>query len=486
MRRTAIRAALLAILALLVVTSLASAHPLGNFTINHYGGIVISPQKITLHWVLDMAEIPAFSERRNLDADRDGEASQAETSAWLRATVPGLAAQLPLTVDGRPMPWRVTRQLLTFPAGQGGLSTLRLEIDLEAGVQPGNHRATFADGTYAERIGWREVIVQAESGVRIIASDVPTTDLTDALRHYAPDAVAAPLNVSGATFSFGPGSAADGSAAAVAPSAGSPIGSLRPNDPLAGLVGGDLSLLSAVLAVLLALGLGAVHGISPGHGKTLVASYLIGSRGTMPQALWLGVTVAVAHTVGVFVLGVVTLLATAAILPERVIEWLTLGSAMLVIGLGGSLLFQQLRSRRARHLSQPHAHPHPRPHPHAHPHAHPTDLPTLSTRGIAALGLVGGMVPSASALLVLLVAFTLHRLVFGVVLVIAFGLGMAAVLAGISASVVMMRGRLAAGQGGWLMRPIVARVGSLLPLGSALVVLAIGIALTLGAAGNLA
>jgi nickel/cobalt transporter (NicO) family protein len=476
MRRIAARATLIAIVALLVLPSLASAHPLGNFTINHYGRIVIGSDQITLHWVLDMAEIPSFSELRGLDLDRDGEASQAETSAWLRAKVPALTAQLSLMLDGKPAAWHVTRQLLTFPAGQGGLSTLRLEIDLQAAVPPGDHDATFADETYGERIGWREVIVQAESSVRIIASDVPTTDLTDELRHYSADAVAAPLNVSGTTFSFGPGDATDGSGIDAAPALDSPARSGRPDDPLAALVGGDLSLLSAVLAVLLAIGLGAVHGISPGHGKTLVASYLIGSRGTLPQAIWLGLTVALSHTIGVFILGAVTLAATAAVLPERVIQWLTLGSALLIIGLGGSLLLQQIRGRHTYH--------HDHPHPHTHPHA--SDLPTLSTRGVAALGLVGGMVPSASALLVLLVAFTLQRLVFGVVLVIAFGLGMAAVLAGISASVVVMRGRLAAGHVGWLRRPLVGRVGAALPLGSALIVLAIGIALTLGAAANLA
>jgi ABC-type nickel/cobalt efflux system permease component RcnA len=480
MKRMAARATLIAVFVLLVVPSLASAHPLGNFTINHYGRIVIGSEQITLDWVLDMAEIPAFSELRGLDLNRDGEAGEAETSAWLRANVPALTAQLSLRLDGKLTPWLVTGQHLTFPAGQGGLSTLRLEIELRAAVPPGDHDATFADETYAERIGWREVIVQPESGVRLNASDVPTTDLTDELRHYTPDAVAAPLNVSGATFSFGPGFATDGSGIDAARSLDSPARSRRPDDPLAALVGGDLSLLSGGLAVLLAIGLGAIHGISPGHGKTLVASYLIGSRGTLPQAIWLGVTVALSHTIGVFILGAVTLAATAAVLPERVIQWLTLGSALLIIGLGGSLLLQQLRGRRAHHHDDPHTHPHP----HAHDHA--ADLPTLSTRGVAALGLVGGMVPSASALLVLLVAFTLHRLVFGVVLVVAFGLGMAAVLAGISASVVVMRGRLAAGRVGWLRRPMVGRVGAALPLGSALLVLAIGIALTLGAAANLA
>jgi nickel/cobalt exporter len=181
--------------------------------------------------------------------------------------------------------------------------------------------------------------------------------------------LAAPLDVSRATFSFRPGDAADGPAAGIGSVSGSPASSGRPDDPLAALVGGDLSILSAILAILLAFGLGAIHGISPGHGKTLVASYLIGSRGTLSQAIWLGATVAVAHTVGVFVLGVVTLVATAMVLPERVIGWLTLGSALLVIGLGGSLLVEQLRSRRqAQGQADQHAH-------HHHLHHHRTRIP---------------------------------------------------------------------------------------------------------------
>ncbi len=216
-----------------------------------------------------------------------------------------------------------------------------------------------------------------------------------------------------------------------------------------------------------------------------MAGYLIGSRGTMRQAVWLGMTVAISHTVGVLLLGAVTLAATALLLPERVIEWLALGSALLVIGLGGSLLISQLR-QRGTHQHHQHSHDGGAPHAHQHPHAPATVMPMVSARALAALGIVGGIVPSASALLVLLVAVSLHRLVFGLVLVGAFGLGMAFVLAGISASVVVLRGRLTNGHAQWTQRAAVRRIGSALPLASALVVVVIGIALTVGAAANLA
>jgi ABC-type nickel/cobalt efflux system permease component RcnA len=255
----------------------------------------------------------------------------------------------------------------------------------------------------------------------------------------------------------------------------------RAADPLAALAAGELTPWTAGLAVLVAIALGAIHGVSPGHGKTLVAGYLIGSRGTLRQAVWLGLTVAIAHTVGVLLLGAVTLGATALLLPERVIEWLALGSALLVMGLGASLVLAQLRHRRrAADHDQAHSHPHP------HPHPHDDHGPALTTRALAALGIVGGIVPSASALLVLLVAVSLHRLAFGLLLVGAFGLGMAFVLAGISASVVVLRGRLARRGAPWLQTAAARRIGSALPLASGVLVVGIGLALTLGAAASLA
>ena len=468
-----VRALSAVVLASLLLPGLVNAHPLGNFTINHFARVTVDNSSIAVRWVLDMAEIPAFSEIRAMDTDQDGLPDPSEQAAWLDANLPDLMDGLELNVDGQVVPLRLETRTLAFPSGQGGLSTLRLVVELSARTPPRTGNATFLDATYHGRIGWREIVVQAGSGIRLTAADVPSEDRSDELRRYPPDALNTPLAVSSATFSF----IADGSAAEPT-SAGSASGAqAKPDDPLAALAGGELTPLSAIMAVLLALGLGALHGISPGHGKALVAGYLIGSRGNLRQAVWLGLTVALSHTIGVVVLGAVTLGATALILPERIIGWLALGSAILVLGLGASLLRGQLRSQ--------HPHPHPHAHPHPHSHGAAPAVPTLSTRAVAALGLVGGMVPSASALLVLLVAVTLHRLVFGVVLVVAFGLGMAMVLAGISASVVLLRGR-AARAPGWLQGPAFVRIGRLLPLASAMLVMVIGVALTVGAAANLA
>jgi ABC-type nickel/cobalt efflux system permease component RcnA len=479
----------LAVLAILSGARVAEAHPLGNFTINHYAGIVVGRSEISIRWVLDMAEIPAFAARRQIDANRDDAVTPEEISHWLDATLPGLVDVIRLEVNGKTTPLRVLDRNVTFPPGQGGLSTLRLVVNLAAPSPPGAASITFQDTTYPERIGWHEITARPSDGVRFASSDVSTATVSDELRRYPADALTNPVDARTASVQFEPttGSGRTPSDVASSSSSGSIV---RAPDILADLAGSSLTPITAAFALLLALGLGAVHGISPGHGKTLVAAYLIGNRGSLRQAAWLGVTVAATHTVGVFVLGVVTLVATEALLPERIVTWLSLASGLLVVGLGGALLWRAWRSaRRHGELAEgthPHPHPHAHPHPsdHAHDHEHGAGhaAPRLSAVGIAGLGLVGGMVPSASALLVLLVAITTGKIAFGIALIIAFGVGMAGVLAAISASVVFIRRRLDVEGPSRLRHRLVMTAAAVLPVASALVVLAIGLVLSVGAA----
>jgi nickel/cobalt exporter len=463
-------------------TSVA-AHPLGNFTINHYTGITVGRDGVAVRWVLDMAEIPAFAARRQMDANRDGTIDPAEIAAWLDGTLPGLIEGLDLRVGGQRQSLVVVKRSVSFPPGQGGLSTLRLVADLLVRPIPEAGSVTYRDVTYPERIGWHEIVVQAGVGFRLSTSTAPNRSVSDELRSYPADALTNPKNMSDASFEFE--HAAGGNNPGAANAAPTGIVTVRQNDLLATLVGGKLTMIGALLALLLALGLGAAHAISPGHGKTLVAAYLIGSRGSLTQAIWLGVTVAVTHTVGVLLLGIATLLATELLVPERLITWLSLASGLLVVALGASLVWRHGRSHAANaHAgghSDGHQHPHPHPHPHRHDASH-DDAPPLSGAGIAALGLVGGMVPSASALLVLLVAVTTGRLLFGLALIVAFGVGMAIVLAGVSASVVVIRSRVDAGGASWTRNAVVAAGVRLVPIVSGLAVLAIGVVLTIGAA----
>lgn len=229
------------------------------------------------------------------------------------------------------------------------------------------------------------------------------------------------------------------------------------------------------LAVLLTLVLGAMHGASPGHGKTLVVATLLGSRGNIGRVLMLAVMVAVTHTAGVLLLAVVVLTANDALLPQVVTPFITLAASLLVVVFGMDL------TRRARGLrSQPHDHAHDHDHDHDHPHA----APSLElTRGYTlSVGLVGGLVPNGTALVVLMTAIAFRELFVGVLLVATFGLGIAAALVAVGVAAIIVRrrgGKLGEGHGR------VSRALALAPLASGLAVVAVGLYLTVQAASRL-
>jgi nickel/cobalt exporter len=234
----------------------------------------------------------------------------------------------------------------------------------------------------------------------------------------------------------------------------------RGGDGFAGILGsgGRLSL----LLLLAAAGWGAVHALSPGHGKAMVAAYLVGARGTARHAVALGLTVTVTHTAGVFALGVVTLALSAAVVPEDLYPWLNLAAGLLVAGVGAGVLRSRLRARRA--------------HPHHHHHHHPD---RISWRGIVAMGASAGLVPCPSALVVLLAAIAQHQLALGLVLIAAFSAGLAATLTVLGLAVVAS-GRALGRLGG------TGRIAAALPTLSALAIVAVGCALSLHALSGIA
>jgi ABC-type nickel/cobalt efflux system permease component RcnA len=297
------------------------------------------------------------------------------------------------------------------------------------------------------------------------------------------------VRVAEATFAEASGTTAPGTTEPGAAESDPPATS-SPTDTLASLLAGANGPVALGLAALLAAGLGAAHALSPGHGKALIAAYLVGSRGTLRRAAGLGLTVAASHTIGVFVLGAIVLVASETILPERVVAWLSLASGIMVVGIGASVA---VRAVRGRHRSRVHGHQHPHSHSHNHPRDH--DHPRLpghhraadsraALREVLTLGLVGGMVPSASALIVLLVAVTTGRVLEGMVLIGSFGVGMALVLAGLATATTIVRNgvadasRLAAS-------PRLRQAGAALPLLSAVAIVAAGAAATIGAIGGL-
>jgi ABC-type nickel/cobalt efflux system permease component RcnA len=200
---------------------------------------------------------------------------------------------------------------------------------------------------------------------------------------------------------------------------------------------------------------GAAHALSPGHGKTIVTAYLVGQRGTARHAGLLGLIVTVTHTVGVFALGLVTLALSQFIVPERLYPWLNLASGLLVVGIGASVLRARLRRRAQAH--------------HHHRHEHGTSL-----RSLLAVGVSGGLLPCPSALVVLLAAISLHRVAFGLLLIVAFSAGLALSITGIGLAAVLAR---CAFRRASLDGPLVR----LLPAASALVILAAGLAMTVRA-----
>jgi nickel/cobalt transporter (NicO) family protein len=266
-----------------------------------------------------------------------------------------------------------------------------------------------------------------------------------------------------------------------------------------------------LLLLLAAFGWGALHALSPGHGKAMVAAYLIGTRGTARHAVGLGVTVTITHTLGVFALGLVTLLLSQYILPEDLYPWLTLISGLLVVTIGAGVLRARIRWARARRAVGaaapgghgpsaeatlhshgpgdhghhhhgvlgrlvPHRHDHhhddPHSHSHAHDHRHSNEPDhTVTRRSLIGMGAAAGLIPCPSALVVLLGAIAQHEVALGLVLILAFSIGLAGTLTGLGLLVVYARRvlpRLRAD----------GRVATILPAASALAIVIVGCVLT--------
>jgi ABC-type nickel/cobalt efflux system permease component RcnA len=272
----------------------------------------------------------------------------------------------------------------------------------------------------------REIVVRAGPGAVLGDSSAPVEDVTDELRTYPDALLQNPLDRREARWTFSVTGDTPPTPLA-APNTVSP----RTTDPFAALVTAtELNPTVIVLALLGAAFLGGIHAASPGHGKSVMAAYIVGTHGTVTHALALALSVTLAHTTGVLALGLLTVVASNVIFPEQLYPWLTLvsGGLVLIVGLGFLATSVRGRSRGVHEHSHDHGHSHEHGHGHEHPHAHTRRSLAPTWRGLFALGLAGGIVPSGSALIVLLSSIALGRLGFGLVLIVAFGLGMAVVL----------------------------------------------------------
>jgi nickel/cobalt transporter (NicO) family protein len=430
---------LLALVGALLAPAAAAAHPLGNFTVNRFAAIELSGRDVFVRYVLDLAEIPTYQE---------GD----------RVRAPGFptdaAKGLVLEAGGSRVPLVPLRHELSEKPGAGGLPTVRFEAVFRAGpwtaVSSRALSLEFHDTNFADRIGWKEVVVQTNRGAEIESSTAPAESESDELRAYPRELLRSPLDVSSARVRYEPGTA-DGGVPSLGTGA-APEHSRGGFEPL--VARGDLDLGVILLSLLIAAFWGAVHALTPGHGKAIVAGYLVGSRGKPRHAFLLGGVVTVTHTAGVFALGVVTLLLSQFVVPERLYPWLTVASGLLVMAVGASVFWRRWRRASAHRAGQAHFHEH-----------------GYDARGILGIGVAAGLLPCPSALVVLLSAIALHRVALGLALILAFSVGLAATITAIGLLAVLARRAFNRGS---LNGPFVRA----LPALSALVILAVGVGMT--------
>lgn len=488
---------LLAIALTPALADTVSAHPLGNFTVNHFSRVEVAADQVRVRYVVDLAEIPTFQESQIADSDGDGKLDQIELQGYLTKVVATYVGGLQLFVDGQAVPLGIQKSAIFLPVGSGGLPTLRLEFDLAGDVVPSDsiRNLAFEDTNQTERIGWHEIVVAAAPGINIFNSNGYGSSVTDELRNYPADLLSAPLSERSVTLSWSTGPV-PGGATALLTRSGQPI--VVPSvDRFAALINvPKITPVVALLGMLLAMGFGALHAFSPGHGKAVVGAYLVGSRGTPRHAAFLGLTVTVTHTIGVFVLGFVTLFASHYILPERLFPILGLASGAIVLVMGLTMFTKRLRAAvwgssaphaHAAHEHDGHHHAHSHPHDDGLTHSHGgtthTHLPPgadgtqVTWRSLLALGISGGLLPCPSALVLMLSAITLQRVGYGMMLVVAFSVGLAGTLTGVGLLFIygkrLFGGSFASG-----------RLVRVLPVASAAVIAGLGAAICYQALGQ--
>ncbi len=384
---------------LVLSTGLALAHPLGNFTINHLAGVQTSRGTIALRYTLDIAEIPTFQIMRAASGPWDA----AQLHRWALAETSVVVSGLRLTVDGADASLIAREVQARLRPGAGGLPTLYWTATFTTPVKEGiAHRVRIKDAVYADhRIGWKDVVV------------APQVDPTRRLTSYPAASIGAPRRNDAASFvmlASGDASRIDVVADGAVVTAGT--SSLARSSYLTTLFARpNASPWLIVLTALVAFGLGALHGLEPGHGKALLAFTLVGARASVKQACILAASLTFAHTFAVLLLGL-ALFSLSDFASESIFGWITLLSGAAVAAVGARTLSGAIAHARSNH-------------DHARPFGGARPL-TFSSAVIAAMS--GGVAPCPAAIVVLLAALRLHRIGYGIALIVVFSLGIAAVL----------------------------------------------------------
>ncbi len=417
---------------------------MGNFSINHYASLHFEQGGLVLRYRLDLAEIATAQEYASLDADGDGTISEAERSAYLAAKAGRLTQNLDVRIDDVPATLSPAASDLQIRPGAADLPTLLLTLDyrIPLTLHLAPHGTKFViqyrDRNYPERAGWREITCSDGSGCRIVKSNVPRGERSAGLTVYPANPTEAPPQELEAQLVVVMTESPD-SRPAIAVIPGQIGGQLAvpsrntatPQDRFTRLIATkELSASVLALSLLVAFALGSFHALSPGHGKTVVAAYLVGSRGTPRHALLLGAVVTVTHVIGVFALGVVVLAASKYLVPDHLYPWLGYASGLLIVAIG---IWQFGRRYAVAWLGERYpagANIAVGPGDHHHgPGGHSHELPDrITAGGLIALGISGGILPCPSALIVMLSAIALHRIALGLVLICSFSIGLASVL----------------------------------------------------------
>jgi nickel/cobalt exporter len=484
------------LLSFLFCAGTAWAHPMGNFSVNHYAKIKVGQRSVEILYLVDMAEIPTYQEIRQFDITPTP--NHPTASRYLESQERLLKEGLDLESDGHVIRLDTISRQVAFAAGAGGLPTMKIGLVFRGklDVSAGAHKLSYADHNFSGRAGWKEIVMLGD-GAAIVDSSAPNFDRSNQLTNYSSDLLNSPPQQLSAVVNFRTSFSEPGKqdpdtgigaplrqtsvhtrkarhpalvseeqpttastyhspsvrqALPTAAFASNPGPSLRlqtdahntPRSRFTDLVStqGKLTFWALLSAALIAAGLGALHALEPGHGKTIVAAYLVGSRGTAQHAVLLGIVVTAAHTAGVYLLGAVTLYASRYIVPGQLYPWLGAISGLSVTGLGVFMFLKHFTGESGDHAHAPGQR-------HSHwflsrfsqgafqqpmdPSLVPADLDPSKTRGVSlrelfVLGLTGGIVPCPAALVVLLSAFSLHRLGFGLFLITSFSFGLAAVL----------------------------------------------------------
>ena len=461
-----------------LVLCMAAASPVGAHSLTGTAAATVTRVDVDVDQLsgsfeVQFGDLASLALRKQIDTDADGLLGREEERAYIEARARQWSSGIDLWIDGALIPVEL-KPLEAMP--RGGATAMAIPMALlfqwqvPLAFEDGRRTLHLREANDIEGAGHRTVVISAADLIDLAGLDPARLESGGHVKGLQIEGFDAQIDV---TVDF-------------VPAAG--LWSADSTEPVPGkaeAISLGLDRRPAAWIWFLALVLGALHALAPGHGKTMAAAYLVGERGTTRHALLLGLIVAATHVMMVAILGLVLFTAQQWLPVRQVAPWLSAAAGILIIGVGSWLLIRHLSA--VTHVAH-HEHEHEgsalRParggppmvrtqhHVHAHEHSHPhihLHLPsTVTTRGLLLLGLSGGILPCASAFALLTMATAESGAQHGLFLLLAFSLGLALVLSGVGVLVIHARPlveRWLTTADGWVAR---------IPVLSALLVCAMG------------